>query len=171
MMKKNGFTLAEVLITLSIIGVIATLTIPALITNIGEQQYLAGIKKGMNTLAEAAQLNKVMLGFDYADLNTTTSSIDESTYSLYSLLGLRTNIDTKPKEQEDGTVDFQNIDWFEMVQAGQKLAYYHEAHFGDTVTVYRADAGDGIYYFRTVKGDTVCLEAMVRTAARESKGE
>lgn len=42
----------------------------------------------------------------------------------------RTNIDTKPKEQEDGTVDFQNIDWFEMVQAGQKLAYYHEAKEG-----------------------------------------
>jgi len=42
----------------------------------------------------------------------------------------RTNIDTKPKEQEDGTVDFQNIDWFEMVQTGQKLAYYHEAKEG-----------------------------------------
>lgn len=49
---------------------------------------------------------------------------------------------------------------------GMSLAYYHEAHFGDTVTVYRADAGDGVYYFRTVKGDTVCLEAMVRTASR-----
>lgn len=42
----------------------------------------------------------------------------------------RTDIDTKPKEQEDGTVDFQNIDWFEMVQKGQKLAYYHEAKDG-----------------------------------------
>lgn len=42
----------------------------------------------------------------------------------------RTDIDTKPKEQEDGTVDFQNIDWFEMVQTGQKLAYYHEAKEG-----------------------------------------
>ena len=30
MMKKNGFTLAEVLITLAIIGVVATLTLPAL---------------------------------------------------------------------------------------------------------------------------------------------
>lgn len=42
----------------------------------------------------------------------------------------RTDIDTKPKEQEDGSVDFQNIDWFEMVQKGQKLAYYHEAKEG-----------------------------------------
>ena len=33
MMKKNGFTLAEVLITLAIIGVVATMTLPALMTN------------------------------------------------------------------------------------------------------------------------------------------
>ena len=38
MMKKNGFTLAEVLITLAIIGVVATLTLPALMTNTQEQQ-------------------------------------------------------------------------------------------------------------------------------------
>ena len=40
MMKKNGFTLAEVLITLAIIGVVATLTLPALMTNTQEQQWI-----------------------------------------------------------------------------------------------------------------------------------
>ncbi len=49
---------------------------------------------------------------------------------------------------------------------GMSLAYYQEAHFGDTVTVLRADAGEGVYYFRTVKGDITCLEAMVRTQER-----
>ena len=38
MMKKTGFTLAEVLITLSIIGVVAMMTLPALMTNVQEQQ-------------------------------------------------------------------------------------------------------------------------------------
>ncbi len=42
----------------------------------------------------------------------------------------RTNIDRKPKQKEDGSVDFQNIDWFEMVQEGQKIAFYHEAKDG-----------------------------------------
>lgn len=42
----------------------------------------------------------------------------------------RTNIDRKPKLLEDGSVDFQNIDWFEIVQQGQKLAQYHEAQEG-----------------------------------------
>ena len=45
-MKKNGFTLAEVLITLAIIGVVATLTLPALMTNTAEQQAKTALKKG-----------------------------------------------------------------------------------------------------------------------------
>ena len=49
---------------------------------------------------------------------------------------------------------------------GMSLAYHREAAYGDTVTVERADGGDGIYYFRTRKGDAVCLEAMVRTEKR-----
>lgn len=42
----------------------------------------------------------------------------------------RTNVDRKPKLLEDGSVDFQNIDWFEMVHEGQKLAFYHGAQEG-----------------------------------------
>ena len=37
-MKKFGFTLAEVLITLDIIGVVAALTAPALVQNAGSAQ-------------------------------------------------------------------------------------------------------------------------------------
>ena len=44
-MKKRGFTLAEVLITLTIIGVVATMTLPALMTNTAETQAKTGLKK------------------------------------------------------------------------------------------------------------------------------
>ena len=37
--KAKGFTLAEVLITLGIIGVVAALTIPTLMTNYKKKQY------------------------------------------------------------------------------------------------------------------------------------
>ena len=50
---------------------------------------------------------------------------------------------------------------------GMSLAYHREAAYGDTVTVERAEGGEGVYYFRTKKGDVVCLEAMVRTEKRE----
>lgn len=91
MMKKNGFTLAEVLITLAIIGVVATMTLPALMTNTAEQQAKTALKKGINTLTEAAQMNQAIDGFDYASL--TSTDIDPEAQSLYGLLAKRTNVD------------------------------------------------------------------------------
>ena len=91
MMKKNGFTLAEVLITLAIIGVVATMTLPALMTNTAEQQAKTGLKKGINVLTEAAQMNQAVDGFDYASL--ISSNTTENAQSLYGLLARRTNID------------------------------------------------------------------------------
>lgn len=91
-MKKNGFTLAEVLITLAIIGVVATMTLPALMNNTAEQQYKTGLKKGINTLTEAANMNQAIDGFDYASITSDdTESQDEQ--SLFALLAKRTSID------------------------------------------------------------------------------
>lgn len=36
----------------------------------------------------------------------------------------------KPMELEDGSVDYRNVNWFEAVKAGDKIAYYHEATEG-----------------------------------------
>ena len=43
----------------------------------------------------------------------------------------RTNVEKKPRVLGDGSVDYQNIEWFETVTAGQKIAYYHEAEEGE----------------------------------------
>jgi len=51
--KKTGFTLAEVLLTLTIIGIIASLTIPDLITSIQDNQLKAAWKKNYSILNEA----------------------------------------------------------------------------------------------------------------------
>ena len=99
-MKKNGFTLAEVLITLAIIGVVATMTLPALMNNANEQQYITGFKKGINTLTEAAQLSSAIDNIDYSNLATvetqgTTSIFDSNSPTLYALIASRVNIDPK----------------------------------------------------------------------------
>lgn len=42
----------------------------------------------------------------------------------------RTSVTRSPKQLEDGSVDFKNVDWFEVVEKDQKLALYHEAEAG-----------------------------------------
>lgn len=57
-MKKSAFTaftLAEVLITLGIIGVVAAITIPALMNNIQDAQYKTAYKKAFSVLTQALQ--------------------------------------------------------------------------------------------------------------------
>ena len=49
-LKKAAFTLAEVLITLGIIGVVAAITLPTLIKNYQKQVYVTQLKKVVNTL-------------------------------------------------------------------------------------------------------------------------
>jgi len=49
-LQAGAFTLAEVLLTLAIIGVVAALTIPAVVTKVTKDQYVVGLKKAYNTL-------------------------------------------------------------------------------------------------------------------------
>ena len=57
-MKKSAFTLAEVLITLGIIGVVAAMTLPALIQNYQKQVLLSQLKKNYAILNQAVQMMK-----------------------------------------------------------------------------------------------------------------
>lgn len=52
-MNKNGFTLAEVLITLGIIGVVAAMTLPALINQTHGKELETGLKKAYSVLQTA----------------------------------------------------------------------------------------------------------------------
>lgn len=42
----------------------------------------------------------------------------------------RTSVQRKPEILPDGSVNYQSIDWFELVEQGQRIAYYHEAKAG-----------------------------------------
>ena len=51
----GGFTLAEVLITLGIIGVVAAMTLPTLINNYKKQQTIAQLKKAYSEISQVFQ--------------------------------------------------------------------------------------------------------------------
>ncbi len=68
--KKFGFTLAEVLITLGIIGVVAAMTIPTLISNTNSAKFKSQYKKTLSTLNQAALMGTAQYDLDYASITT-----------------------------------------------------------------------------------------------------
>mgnify|MGYP002761332603 FL=1 len=55
---KFGFTLAEVLITLGIIGIVAAMTIPTLMTKIQKLQIESQIKENYSSIAQAMKMGE-----------------------------------------------------------------------------------------------------------------
>ncbi len=60
--KVSGFTLAEVLITLAIIGVVAALTIPTVVKNYQKQQTIAKLKKAWSMISQAYNMSQAQNG-------------------------------------------------------------------------------------------------------------
>ena len=120
-MKKNGFTLAEVLITLAIIGIVAVLTLPALNANTQEQQARTALKKMTNTFTQIAAMNTATAGFDYSGIpepsraaaeegSETPGDTTDDVGTLLRLFQERCSLDSArgnnvPTGMDDGLVD------------------------------------------------------------------
>ena len=74
MTKRFGFTLAEVLITLGIIGVVAAMTIPTLIANTNSAKFRSQFKKTLSTLNQAGLMAQAQYDFDYSGTDETCSA-------------------------------------------------------------------------------------------------
>jgi prepilin-type N-terminal cleavage/methylation domain-containing protein len=70
---KKGFTLAEVLITLSVVAVVALMTVPSIIKNYKYKTYAATLKQTIAQLNDAVQTSM---------LDENATSFIQSTYSL-----------------------------------------------------------------------------------------
>ncbi len=62
MKRLRGFTLAEVLITLAIIGVVAAIAIPSVISNSQQQEFKTGLRKAVSVLNSAITMNMAIDG-------------------------------------------------------------------------------------------------------------
>ena len=82
--KQKAFTLAETLITLSIIGVIAAMTVPTLMTNINNQQHITALKKAYSNLSNAVKMMAINMGCD-TDWSCVTAQIKD-TYQFRDIL-------------------------------------------------------------------------------------
>ena len=75
-MKKLGFTLAEVLITLVIIGVIAAMTVPTLMNNTNAQEFRSALKKSISATNQALTLHYALEGLTAQDYEEASELVD-----------------------------------------------------------------------------------------------
>lgn len=149
MLKKTigmgGFTLAEVLITLGIIGVVAAMTMPTLINSTQGAQYKTAYKKALTVLSQAVVMNIALNDYDLSQVVGGTAqrpaggedldddaAADLGAQSIYSLFKPRLNI----VREANGT-DFNatpgNTDQWIIVSDTDQADYttFAENHSGD----------------------------------------
>lgn len=83
MTRRFGFTLAEVLITLGIIGVVAAMTMPTLMNSTQGAQYKVAYKKALSAISQAIVLNIALDDYSLAD--TTTATATTGTQNMYAI--------------------------------------------------------------------------------------
>ena len=76
-MRKLGFTLAEVLITLVIIGVIAAMTVPSLMQNTNSQEFRSALKKAISGANQALTLEYALEGLSAGDFSDGATLVDD----------------------------------------------------------------------------------------------
>lgn len=92
MIKKFGFTLAEVLITLGIIGVVAAMTIPTLMQRTNDAELKSGYKKMISVVSQAISMNYALDGVDFSEISGQGNTTDEKGLSWLGFLYNRLNV-------------------------------------------------------------------------------
>ena len=92
MTKNFGFTLAEVLITLGIIGVVAAMTMPTLINQTNGAQYKAAYKKALSAISQGVTLNVALDDIGFAETVEGGKGTNTTDNSVAKILSQRMNV-------------------------------------------------------------------------------
>jgi prepilin-type N-terminal cleavage/methylation domain-containing protein len=116
---KKGFTLAEVLITLGIIGVVAALILSTLIQNYQKKVMATRLKQAYSILSSAIKLSETTQG---APLSNEILLTGVYLYSNDTVGWFKTNI--VPYMQGVTFVNIRDISWFSKTPNGTRRSYF-----------------------------------------------
>ncbi|MBR1753228.1 prepilin-type N-terminal cleavage/methylation domain-containing protein, partial [bacterium] len=141
----RGFTLAEVLITLGIIGVVAALTIPTLMQSYQNKQYVSGFQKAWGILTNAFELSEAHNGFANT-WDEPTGPYDETYLQKYWLpyfniiknCGTASNLGCMPKKTTylygtNGNHDDSLAQYKILLSDGMGVNFYLTHHVDDDI--------------------------------------
>lgn len=92
MKKRFGFTLAEVLITLGIIGVVAAMTIPTLMQNTNNVRFASQFKKSLSTVNQAGLMAMAQYDVDYGMMSNACNDANDNLSNTRSTTGSGKNL-------------------------------------------------------------------------------
>ncbi len=133
---NKGFTLAEVLITLGIIGVVAAMTLPTLIQNHQKQVLLSQLKKNYAIVNQAVQMMKA----EYGNVDIDQMPFVGAVYNHSKSFNTRNFAEVFTKylpstwdgEIEGGNFCFQDMDKYNVKGLGGGIS--GQVHYGNTNT-------------------------------------
>ena len=148
--RMSGFTLAEVLITLGIIGVVAAMTMPTLMNSTQGAQYKAAYKKALSAIAQGITLNVALDGSSFADAVASTAAGEDAkdtANSVAAILSDRMNVvqlagdraDASITETNTSGVNLPTVDTYMYFNDGSMFAF---ASTDDTCTLEASGGAD-----------------------------
>ena len=139
MNKKFGFTLSEILISLGILGVVAALTVPALMTNVEKGQWSTGLKTSKGSIERAFTQMLATNGVDSLDATPLWQDLSESEKVMKELFKVEKKDKGKLSDkilQINSNANFTGIDNYESYALANGTFVYIDFHDAQPGEIY-----------------------------------
>ena len=149
----EGFTLAEVLITLGIIGVVAAMTMPTIMSNYRKKQAVVQLKKAYSEISQALTLAQTEFGMieDWDFTNIPFAERSKYFAQNFLLKNIKTIKVCNPTSPDC---------WKEPVNTSGRLAMCRTEHLGGNYISFISSSGYSVFSWVAVSGHDggVCVD-------------
>lgn len=147
--QNRAFTLAEVLITLTIIGVVSAMTIPNLLKNTNDSEYKAAWKKIFSEISQASTSVVDSYGGNIKGLSVTDTNIRDEYAKYLSVI----------KKCDNGFNDGCRAEYYNYLSGSTKVNW----HNGQPTLILKNGASTTFYYTNTcnIAGLSTCIQMYI----------
>lgn len=158
-LMKKAFTLAEVLITLGIIGIVAAMTLPTVTKKISGIQYKTGYKRTLSALNQAINMNKAKYYFDFSSVteNCRNEKTDKASFIQSMCSIFNTNL-TKTEA----------LDYTKLYVNKNTLYYRYLYSKGVTSDTAIKEQGTQLYYYRLTDGSMFAFHSPHKNSSADT---